>query len=192
MKKFILMIMAATMVTLNARAQDNEPRSEIGLFYGLGSASDVISTFTAGFSFSTGDQTGFWGPVGVEYYYHLTPVVAVGAIAEYAGCKLDNPFDQDGSMSVQYLTVMPSVKFNWLRKRHFGLYSSLAAGVMATNINPDEATKRTNEDAKDETVYGFMFQASALGVEFGGALRGFTEFGIGEKGILCLGLRYRF
>ena len=47
-------------------------------------------------------------------------------------------------------------------------------------------------NAQDETVTTFMFQATALGLEFGGNVRGFVEAGVGEKGLLCAGLRYRF
>lgn len=47
-------------------------------------------------------------------------------------------------------------------------------------------------NAQDETKSIFMFQATALGLEFGGNVRGFVEAGVGEKGLLCAGLRYRF
>jgi hypothetical protein len=39
----------------------------------------------------------------------------------------------------------------------------------------------------------FIFQATAVGAEFGGErFRGFVEAGVGEKGLLCAGLRYKF
>jgi hypothetical protein len=87
---------------------------------------------------------------------------------------------------------MPSVKFNWLRKKNFGLYSALSAGVMFASVSVEGAAKTADPNAKDETVTRFMFQATALGLEFGGNLRGFVEAGLGEKGTLCGGLRYRF
>jgi hypothetical protein len=38
-----------------------------------------------------------------------------------------------------------------------------------------------------------MGQLTALGAEFGGQqLRGFTELGFGERGILTIGARYKF
>ena len=36
------------------------------------------------------------------------------------------------------------------------------------------------------------FHISLLGLEVGKRVRAFTEFGIGEQGLLVLGLRYRF
>ena len=88
---------------------------------------------------------------------------------------------------------MPSVKFNWLRKKGFGMYSALSAGLMFNSISCNSNAKANDPDAKDETLTTFMFQATALGAEFGGQqLRGFVELGIGEKGLLCAGLRYKF
>ena len=87
---------------------------------------------------------------------------------------------------------MPSVKFNWLRKKSFGMYSALSAGVMFASVSVEGEAKAADPDAKDETVTTFMFQATALGLEFGGNVRGFVEAGVGEKGLLCAGLRYRF
>ena len=46
---------------------------------------------------------------------------------------------------------------------------------------------------KNKSLTAFMFQATALGAEFGGEqFRGFVELGVGEKGLLCAGLRYKF
>jgi hypothetical protein len=65
--------------------------------------------------------------------------------------------------------------------------------VLFASVSTNEAAKRADSEAKDETITSFMFQATALGLEFGGSqLRGFVEAGLGEKGTLCGGLRYRF
>lgn len=37
---------------------------------------------------------------------------------------------------------MPSVKFNWLRKKSFGMYSALSAGVMFASISTNEIALR--------------------------------------------------
>ena len=96
-------------------------------------------------------------------------------------------------MKETFISLMPSVKFNWLRKKNFGLYSAVSAGVMFASISIDSSLKTSDPDAKDETLTSFMFQATALGAEFGGnALRGFVEAGLGEKGTLCAGIRYKF
>ncbi len=192
MKKFLMMVAVAMMTVVNVNAQD-ELKNEIGVFYGTGSASDLFSVYTSAFAAAAGDQSSFWGPIGVEYYYHVTPVVGLGAVAAYASCKAEDEKTHKDDLSEKFITVMPSVKFNWLRKKNFGMYSGLSAGVMFLSVSPNDNAKAADPDAKSETLVSFMFQATALGAEFGSeTFRGFVEAGLGEKGVLCAGLRYKF
>ena len=191
MKKILAMVAVALMTAVSAQAQDQ--KHEIGVFYGTGSASDVISFYTTVFSAAAGDQGSWWGPIGVEYYYHVSPVVGVGAVATIAGCKVEDTKTRQRDLTETYFSVMPSVKFNWLRKKHFGMYSAVSAGVTFCKMSCNDNAKKNDPDAKDETQAAFMFQATALGAEFGGEqFRGFVEAGVGEKGLLCAGLRYKF
>ena len=191
MKKYFLMVVVAMMTTLNVNAQD-ELKNEVGVFYGAASASNILSVYSGMFSAAAGDQSSWWGPIGVEYYYHISPVVALGGVAIYAGCKAEDKLSKTKDLSETFITVMPSVKFNWLRKKYFGMYSGLSAGVMFLSISGGDKVKASDPDAKDETLTSFMFQATALGIEFGSNFRGFVEAGLGEKGTLCAGLRYKF
>ena len=191
MKKIFVMAVAAMMATLSVNAQDF--KHEVGVFYGFESASNVFSLVTSAISAAAGDQSSFWGPVGVEYYYNISPVVGLGAVAAYAGCKAEDDKTHKEDLTESFITVMPSVKFNWLRKKHFGMYSALSAGAMFASVKCNDNAKAADPNAKDETVTVFMFQATALGAEFGGEqFRGFVEAGVGEKGLLCAGLRYKF
>ena len=177
---------------MNVNAQDGL-KHEVGVFYGVGSASNVLSVITSSISAAAGNQSSFWGPIGVEYYYHVSPVVGLGAVAAYAGCKAEDEKTHKDDLSETFITIMPSVKFNWLSKKHFGMYSGLSAGIMFISVSPNDNAKANDSNAKDETLVSFMFQATALGAEFGGEqFRGFVEAGFGEKGVLCAGLRYKF
>lgn len=192
MNKYLVMVVAAMMATVSVNAQD-ELKHEVGVFYGFESASNILSILTSSISAAAGDQSSFWGPIGAEYYYHVSPVVGVGAVAAYAGCKAEDEKTGQNDLTETYLTVMPSVKFNWLRKKNFGMYSALSAGVMFCSISCNDNAKANDPKAKDETLTAFIFQATALGAEFGGEqFRGFVEAGLGEKGLLCAGLRYKF
>ena len=178
----MMMIATILVTTLSINAQNDDLRNEIGVYYGFGSASDIVSTLASAMSsaFSHSDQNSFWGPVGVEYYYHVSPGVGGGAMASIAGCK----WGDDSENKTKYYTVMPAVKFNWLRKDHFGMYSGLAAGVMIVS---------DSYKGDSESKAFFMGHVTALGAEFGGQqLRGFTELGFGERGMFTLGLRYKF
>ena len=191
MKNFFV-TMCVVLLSLGVQAQD-ELKNEIGVFYGLGSASNVFSFITNAYSAAAGDQSSFWGPIGAEYYYHVSPVVGGGAVAAYAGCKAEDEETRKEDLTESFFTVMPSVKFNWLRKKNFGMYSAVSAGVMFCSVSCNDNAKTNDPKAKDETLTTFMFQATALGAEFGGEqFRGFVEAGLGEKGLLCAGLRYKF
>ena len=194
MKRILTMVAAALMAatSVNAQSDGYDTKHEVGVFYGVGSASNIVSSISGSFSAAVGDQSSFWGPIGLEYYYHLSPVVAVGGVLEYAGCKDISKRTGKKDLTESFFTVMPSVKFNWLRKRHFGMYSGASLGVLIASISASAREKQDNPDAKGETQAKFMFQATAIGAEFGGrAFRGFVEAGIGEKGVRA-GLRYKF
>ncbi len=183
------MIVALMVASVYAYAQNDDLKNEIGVFYGIQSASNNASVLSGAFSaaFSSSSQGGFWGPIGIEYYRHVTPVVALGGVGTIAGCNWG-----DDNLKSTYISVMPSVKLNWLRKNHWGMYSALSAGVMFIS---DKVSSGYHGEKKVESDNAtcFMFQASALGIEAGGeAFRGFAELGFGEKGVLCAGLRYKF
>ena len=181
MKK--MMMMAAMMVaSLGMNAQDDDLKNEIGVYYGFGAASDIVSSIATSMTrYSDDDQNGFGEPVGVEYYYHVTRGVAIGAMASVAGCK----WGKEGEEKTKYYTLMPAIKFNWLRTDYFGMYSGFAAGIMYVSLSND---KKDNDSGTF-----FMGQLTALGAEFGSQqLRGFAELGFGERGMITLGLRYKF
>ena len=190
MKKFFVAICVAL---LGISVQAQEQKHEVGAFYGLGSASNVLSFITTVFSVAAGDQGSFWGPVGVEYYYHVSPVVGLGAVASYACCKAEDDKTRKDDLTESFFTVMPSVKFDWFCKKNFGMYSALSAGVMFCSITCNDNARANDPNAKDENLTSLMFQLTAVGAEFGGErFRGFVEAGVGEKGLLCAGLRYKF
>ena len=78
---------------------------------------------------------------------------------------------------------MPSVRFAWLDKKRVALYSKAAIGATF-----DSGQYQGSHDDRWEVA----FQASAFGVEVGGAFRGFLELGYGMQGIVNFGIKYRF
>ena len=111
MKK-IFAIAALLVATLTASAQNDDLKNEVGLYYGFGSATNIVSALGTAFNFDSKDQKGFWGPVGVDYFYHTSPVVAVGGMVSLAGCT----YSENSNLKSTYITVMPALKFNWLHK----------------------------------------------------------------------------
>jgi transcriptional regulator with XRE-family HTH domain len=91
-----------------------------------------------------------------------------------------------GKMTDNYFTVMPAIKFTWLNKSHFGLYSKAALGATLRSEKNDDIHY-------SESEVHINWHATLIGVEFGGTqFRGFCDFGFGEQGVLSAGLRYKF
>ena len=152
---------------------------EMAVSYGVGSTSGFIAvsaTVVAAIFGATIDYT-FIGPVAGEYFYHVSDLVGVGAVASVAAFK-DKQKPDETPMTC--IALMPGVKLDWLRRTHFGMYSKVCAG----------AAYLTNPGA-DGTLF-FNFQVSLLGLEFGSGVRGFVEGGAGEQGFLLAGVRFRF
>ena len=186
----------SALVYVPAQAQD-EPRHEVSFSYGaipnslwIDITSDVISSMFG----ATYEHSGVVGPIGVEYHYRTSPLIAVGAIATFA--KHNEEENVQGSIARtsenSYFTLMPSVKFNWLRRPNWGMYSKVAAGA---SLRHSSLQNKAEEHAKKVTdnVAFFNFQVSAVGIEAGTEnVRGFAELGIGEQGVGLAGVRFRF
>ena len=176
MKKIVLMVVALMMATVSAHAEND--RNEISIAYGGGANTDLIVSLYKGMF--TGKQLDYWGPISLEYFYRPSERLGVGAVAAIGGCKWD---DSNDAKTVFY-TIMPAVKYSWVKKAHFGMYSKAAVGL---TVCSDDGVKKEKESST--TV---NFQITGIGVEFGGAIRGFAELGMGEQGIILGGLRYKF
>ena len=202
-----LALMFATVSHAQVIGKDIVTKNEISVSYGTLSNSEWIEVFGEVVTVMFGGETktkGAVGPVSAEYFRRVSPVVAVGAIGSFSSFKDDmmrktvlpgstsgeTTSEKVGDYTRSYITFMPAAKFNWLRKKHFGMYSKIAAGISFLNTNmkdvdPTVATEKNKDVA-------FNFQASLLGIEAGGQLRGFAEFGMGEQGAILIGIRYNF
>lgn len=195
-------LVACAFVCMPAQAQDDaeEPRHEIAVSYGAVPNSiwiDVFSKVGAGIFGESSKNDHYVGPLSLEYYYHTSPLVGVGAVAIFASNNEDS-FRKERINSHKlrsYYTLLPSVKFNWLRKNSWGLYSKVAVGASVARFSDqayNENGKLTGEKNITNDVF-FNFQASLIGVEAGNQqVRGFAELGVGEQGIILGGVRYKF
>lgn len=198
MKRFILMAVAATMTIGTIQAQSDEPRHEVAVSIGAWSNSDIIDGFEKLGSAMVGVKTKnseFTGPISAEYFYHFKPWLGVGGIAVYGQSTEDFYFpgsgSKDGEFRNTYVTLMPGVKFDYLRKKHFGMYSKLAFGATLRTEKTDYSASGGKDDS--DTEVHVNWQVSLLGIEAGGIhMRGFAELGTGEQGIFVVGARYRF
>lgn len=191
-KTFILILaLAAPICNINAQ----EPKHEISVSYGVLPNSlwlDGVQTFFEALFGQKKDTRNYVGPIGLEYHYRVSPLIGVGAVAVYSHHEEDLLKDDAviRSRNKNYYTIMPSVKFNWLRRNHWGLYSKVAIGASLFNQKMKEA--ETGQKT-DENKVNFNFQASAIGIEAGsGTIHGFFEVGLGEQGVFLGGVRAKF
>ena len=178
------MVVAVMMATASVNAQEEMPMNEIAVAYGGGSNTDLISSLGKGMF--TGEQLSYWGPISLEYFHRLTSNnrLGLGGVLVLGGCKFDDSTDAKST----YFTIMPALKYNWAVKKIVSWYSKAAIGL--TFLSQSGVTKSNTKD--DDASTTFNFQATFVGIEVGGALRGFAELGIGEQGIILAGLRYKF
>jgi hypothetical protein len=199
MRKLLFIAAALLFAGMNLQAQETEIKHEIAVGGGFLSNSEVLDLVTevetlAGTAGSYSyDNEKYRNPFSIEYYYHISPLIGVGGIAVYAHGKRDILLGNslEGNLKTSYLTVMPAVKIDWLRKSYWGLYSKAGAGVSFRT----EKTKWYAGGLKNETNNDviFNFQATAIGVECGSEnYRGFIELGMGEQGIVNTGVKFRF
>ena len=187
-----------------AQAQDfdpnDEPKNELAVGYGAVSSSNVLDVFVDVVSAMFGaryQNDKFLGPFSAEYFYHVSPLVGVGGIGVYNHHSQDvlQSDEVTGERTSDYITIMPAVKFNWLRKNHWGLYSKAAVGASLSHSSEEDYDDngKLNGEKKNSNDVFFNFQATLIGVEAGSRqVRGFFELGVGEQGILLGGVRYKF
>lgn len=196
MKKLIALILCLLFVS-PVFAKNDQDRNEFSITYGqitVPQAAYVLGgVFGAMFSLGhfSFEDAHFIGGVGVEYVHYVNDWLGFGGavLCDYMTAKSMN-VDSDGNKTpngtfkLGLASAMPVVKFAWLNREHVGLYSKLAAGVGVTFTNQ-------SSEAKDNL--SFAFQATPIGIDFGGeSFRGFAELGLGMQGLVNVGVRWLF
>ena len=204
MKKILFLVVATIMATMSAYAQAgyDDTKHEVSGSLGALSTSQWLDVYEDVFFVASTagnisiDDGSYVGPVSLEYFYHAKKWLGVGGIFVLGANLQDINYNHNekqeklGELLNTYFTFMPAVKFDWLRKKNFGMYSKLAFG----------ATLRTESDdlddsnhKKSESEVHVNWQVSAIGIEVGSPyVRGFLELGAGEQGTALIGLRCKF
>lgn len=195
-KCLLVALFISVLMCIPTQAQD-DTRHEVSFSFGvvpnsiwIDLVNDVLTT-AAGADIN---HSGVVGPISLEYHYRTSHLIAVGAIAAFAGHNEEQ--ELNGALYAKsknsYFTLMPSVKFNWLRRANWGLYSKVAAGASLRHSSIDRERVSDKSDESDNMAF-FNFQLSALGFEAGTEnVLGFAELGVGEQGIALAGVRFKF
>lgn len=95
-----------------------------------------------------------------------------------------------GKMKTNYYTFLPAVKFSWLRKKNWGLYSKAGLGVSVRYQKWNWYDVSHTNDS--DTDFILNFQGTPIGVEYGNQYYwGVLELGMGEQGIVNAGIRIK-
>lgn len=199
--RFLLVIVALLLCGFSSVKAQNT-KHEIGISYGALPNSQILRGVFIIMAYPLYNYTNerSVGPVGLEYFYHVSSRVGIGAIGGFTINKRDikRGDNKTGTSNLNYFTVLPAAKFEWIQKDHFGLYSKVGAGISCRhsidkNEVFDEETGKTQFEKKTDNGVMFNFQVSAIGAEFGNqSVRGFAELGFGELGVVLVGVRYKF
>lgn len=147
--------------------------------------------------------------ISAEYFHHINKTVSIGGIVGFNGTFSDmyctfqrnigdgnatiESKEKVGSAKKYFITVMPAVKFDWLRQKNVGLYSKVAFGLTYMYEQEKQDNEAGEKELNSDSKIMGNFQASLLGVEVGSEkFRGFAELGVGEQGIFVVGCRYKF
>lgn len=180
MKKLLMMVVMAVM-SMSVFAQNPAGKHEISLYAGIGGATETIGIATA----IVGGDIDCSGSFGVNYFYNINNRWSVGAAVSIESLTIKYKKIDGSKVRSNFISVLPAVKFHYVNKEHFGLYSKAAAGLTLQLDNADEF--------QTEDSVNFGFQASLLGVEAGGEhVKAFVEVGYGYEGLALAGVRFTF
>ena len=195
MRKLVTLLLCLS-VPFSALAKNDRDRNEFSITYGQFTVPQFAYVMGGvfGAAFSLGhfsfDNAHLIGGAGVEYVHYVNDWLGFGGAlvcdymtADAMSVDSDGNKTPNGKFNLGYASAMPVVKFAWFNRPRVGLYSKLAAGVGYSFANDDSV--------KDNI--GFAFQATPIGVDFGGeSFRGFVEAGVGMQGLVNLVVRWLF
>ncbi len=198
MKKTAMIALAILLAATSVNAQNGyDSKHEVAFGYGMFSNSqifDALSTYVATEAGVTFSNAKYNGSLAVEYLHRVNNWFGYGGEFVYRSSSMDfstiEGVQKEGTSTSNYFTLMPTVKFDWLRTKYFGLYSKIALGISMyswQNVYLD------GRDTQSNSTLMLNFQASVLGIEAGlPNLRVYLEGGMGEQGTAVFGLRYKF
>lgn len=153
-------------------------------------------------SYSPYGPTTYLPNISIEYYYHVSKVIGIGGFLAFNGNKRDMHLTyldkyevwqskKTGVARFYNFSLTPSIRFDYLRKKNFGMYGKTGIGVGIMYESQKEDVKE-GVDFNDATLV-FIPSITLLGMEAGSLkLRVFTEIGFSDQGILLIGGKYRF
>lgn len=188
MKKLCLIVSLLCSVVLGANAQDYEtPSDEISVGWGLLSIPNMagVLSFAASSIISDDIEYGMaTGAITAQYMHNFNDKLGIGISGTYESVKAEH---KNIDWTDKYVSIMPTVRYKWLRREKIAVYSRVAAGVLINSY--EDHSDILKSEKKTDTEFGW--QVSLGGVEYGNKkLSGFLEGGFGYQGMVIAGVRF--
>ena len=194
MKKILFAVLLLMGMSYYVQAQEHQVSVGFGapssnhiadLFFTV--AKDMITGLAGGDSGLENKRS--VGEFRAGYAYYPTERMSVGATVSILQTAADavRSGTSSGEYSTRYLTFAAEGTYNYLTREKFRLYGLIGAGV--TNLNARYTVQGQNES---DNANVFNFHLSPIGAAFGRQFGGTAEVGFGYRGIVSLGLFYKF
>lgn len=130
----------------------------------------------------------FVPPIVVGYYYQVLSWLQIGGeIGTMSICTTENTWGD--KQLAHYLStnlyMAAGVRFNYYHKKITDLYSGLTLGANVRFVSTESNPLLCSSGL-------FCWQITGLGVRFGKSVYGNVELGYGYKGLVSIGVGYRF
>lgn len=195
----ITLLFSTTLIGQNEqKPTQNFPRQEVSISYGdvLLAISPIYNTQGTSsypnhnwFAPNTykGDEVSP-GAFSLSYMYGIKKWLWLGVSATYTSFY-QNVYDfshqKVATNSGHKMAIVPMIRFMYINKENFNLYSACGIGASFGLYNDKEM------DILNFNIHP-VIQLTGIGVSVGKDLRGFAEFGCGPRGIFNCGVQYRF
>lgn len=194
--KTVIFIICVTMVNvLNAQEKGT---SMLNIGYGGASHNAIIetsvSTLFPAVTVGTAslDNQKSSGVFSADYSYFVKDNWSVGASLNYEQISNNTVVlnTTTGKQKNTYYTLGITTNYHYVNKGIFNLYSGVGLAYVYNEEKYNATSSETSDTKKSNSELGF--QINALGLRVGKKFGGYVELGYGYKGIVNVGISYKF
>lgn len=138
-----------------------------------------------------GDITSSLGTISIGFNYEINPWLELNIPFVYSSNKGKQPYimpngvDESGELKDDWVSLLPSLKINWMRNNWLSLYTRVGVGVSFAN-------RWVTVDQDMTSKVALAYQISPIGVEMGkGRFNFFIEGGYGHVGMVTAGIKFK-
>ena len=203
MKKLFLVFLLLGVVIKVSAQDDKQKKHEVRAFYGetfqLDFANALTDALTNIFSTHYKTSSNVYGAFGLGYRYNINRFKVggdVSYIAYRSNVAMKKGGEADYKTSDNNFIVLPSAEFVYFKRGILELYGGAGVGAFvslskSSPITP-EGKKYLNNNLNDKSV-NLAYQINPIAIRLGtGTVGGFLELGYGMKGLVNLGVSFKF